>query len=70
MNIGGITDQLALMMMMRSYIVQSLHATVAPPANGHYLVCKSLDTEFTVQKYIYPSVSKVHAASFHVSLTH
>ena len=43
-------------------------------ANGRYLVCKSLDTilpfKFSVQKYIYPSVSKVHAGSFRVSVIH
>ena len=45
-----------------------------PAANGRYLVCKSLDTTllfiFTVQKYIYPSVSKVHAGYFLVCVIH
>ena len=45
-----------------------------PAANGRYLVCRSLDTtllfKFTVPKHIYPSISKVHAGSFRVSVIH
>ena len=45
-----------------------------PAANGWYLVCTSLDQwhyptiRFTVQKYIYPSVSKVQAGFVRVSV--
>ena len=71
---------------MYTCIARSLHAIVAcsvrstgykdlkPAASGCYLVCKSLDTvlsfKCTVQKYIYPSVSKVHAGSLRVSVIH
>ena len=43
-----------------------------PAANGHYLMWKSLPLlfTFTVQKYIYLPVRKVHAVSFHVSVFH
>ena len=45
-----------------------------PVSNGHNLVCKTLDIaklfKFTVKKYIYPSVSKMHAGSFRVSAIH
>ena len=72
-----------MMTMMYTCMTQSLHAIVAcvhsvlylkPAANGFYIVCKSLDTtllfKFTVQMHIYPSVSKVHAGCFHVSVIH
>ena len=41
-------------------------------ANGRYLMCKSITLlfPFTVQKYIYSPVGKVHAGSFHVSVIH
>ena len=43
-----------------------------PAANGRYLMCKSLPYyfHFTVQKYIYSPVSKVHAGSVRVSVIH
>ena len=69
-------------MMVTVYIciAQSLHAIVGcsvrlkPVANGRCLACKSLDTTLlfkcTVQKYIYPSASKVYAGSFRVPVIH
>ena len=41
-------------------------------ANGRYWMCKSLPCyfTFTVQKYMYPPVSKVNAGYFRVSIIH
>ena len=50
-----------------------LESALKPAANGRYLLCKSdtiLPLKSTVRKRIYPSVSKVQAGSFRVSVIH